>query len=540
MVNTIDHLGIGLADLMYAPFGGAKAFDLNTVMQSFTSGTAQVFNWIGFLGVAIGAVVAPFLMLGIILSVLVAIFVGFLTLLFRKIIIILALIFVPVALISWMMPNDGLRQYWKLWWSNFSKALMMFPLIIAVIAGGRIFAKIGSGQADFVGFFIVLVGFFGPLFILPKTFKWGGTAMQLAGNAMTKAQTATLKKPKEFLGERQKGWSAERTRQSQERYLNNEGFNWRRPWRRPVDLVKAGAADPTLWGRRRRQAMDNYVFKGLESEETDLKAANARAQNNINRLRSDDQDPYARALAAGQKVEVGRDGRIIATRYRADAAGNFVDAAGNIIADSSGRFAAGRGAHDLVVDANGQLHADDQGRITGAIDATKATDIERRAGIDQTVRLGGDGNIQFLHRTFERELTSNDPEKITAANRALTAHVGTLFDKMPQMYKNPDYLTTHDVARTINGIGAEELRKLSAPSFTTMLNQTQLGGDAASENRLVGVYLQTMNDINRRGSVAPEINREMFRYASTLPATDPRRDEILRHTTPDGTLNPLP
>lgn len=199
VINTVDDMGRGLADIMYAPFGGSDALNLNSVMKPFV-GEAIAFNWVGIPALAVFAVVAPFIVIGLILTVLVAIFVGFLTLLFRKIIIILALIFVPVALISWMMPNDGLRKYWKLWWDNFIKALMMFPLIVVMIAAGRIFAKIGSGQGgDFVGFFIVLVGFFGPLFILPKTFKWGGALMQSAGSAISSAGQKGLKKPKEVL-----------------------------------------------------------------------------------------------------------------------------------------------------------------------------------------------------------------------------------------------------------------------------------------------------------------------------------------------------
>ena len=123
IVNTVDHLGVGLADIMYAPFGGSKALDLNSVMEPFKT-EGIVFSWVGIGALVVFGVVAPFVVLGLILIVLVAIFVGFLTLLFRKILIILALIFVPVALIAWMMPNDGLRKYWKLWWDNFIKALM--------------------------------------------------------------------------------------------------------------------------------------------------------------------------------------------------------------------------------------------------------------------------------------------------------------------------------------------------------------------------------------------------------------------------------
>ena len=300
VVNTVDDLGRGIADLMYAPFCGSEALNLNTIMSDFkTEGT--VFSWVGIPALLIFGVVAPFIALGMILTVLVALLAGFLTLLFRKIIIILALIFVPLALISWMMPNDGLRKYWKLWWDNFIKALMMFPLIIAIIAAGRIFAKIGSAQIDFVGFFIVLVGFFGPLFILPKTFKWGGTVMTMAGNAMQKAQTATLKKPREFLGERQKGYSAERTFQSQERYSRNEGFNWRRPWRRPIDLVKSGQIDPTLWGRRRQRAMDTYFEKGEKTTQEDVSAAEAKLirERQAHRARGGQHDLYLQAIASG-------------------------------------------------------------------------------------------------------------------------------------------------------------------------------------------------------------------------------------------------
>ncbi len=279
VVNTVDDLGVGLADLIYQPFGGAKALDLNTIMGPFTNsvagGTSVVlFNWVGIGALAVFGVVAPFIVLGMILTVLVAIFVGFLTLLFRKILIILALIFVPVALIAWMMPNDGLRKYWKLWWDNFIKALMMFPLIIALIAGGRIFAKIGSGQGgDFVGFFIVLVGFFGPLFILPKTFKWGGTLMQTVGNGLTKAQERTLKKPKEFLGERQKGYTEERRLKSKERVAAGKGFNPRRPWRYPVDKFLSGQWDPTLTGRRAERALATYKKTGRDAYTEDLAAA---------------------------------------------------------------------------------------------------------------------------------------------------------------------------------------------------------------------------------------------------------------------------
>lgn len=308
VINFADDLGRGLADIMYAPFGGSDALNLKEVMAPYADKskdgqTALLFSWFSFLGGVIAIVVAPFLVLGAILTILVAIFVAFLTLLFRKILIILSLIFVPVALIAWMMPNEGLRKYWKLWWDNFIKALMMFPLIILIIAAGRIFAKIGSGTSDLVGFFIVLVGFFGPLFILPKTFKWGGTAMTMAGNAMTKAQTASLKKPKEALkgfneryqGERAKAYST----------LDSRGM---RAFRR----IQSGHFLPTERSRRLTIAAGNK-WASERNEEADAMA-----------LRTQE-----KALAGYDYADMDDDGNYL--RYSKNAAGEYLDVAGNVV-----------------------------------------------------------------------------------------------------------------------------------------------------------------------------------------------------------------
>lgn len=309
VVNTVDHLGVGLADIMYAPFGGSDALNLNSVMSGFKT-EGILFSWVGIPAMIIFGVVAPFIVLGLILTVLVALFVGFLTLLFRKILIILALIFVPVALIAWMMPNDGLRKYWKLWWDNFIKALMMFPLIIAMIAAGRIFAKIGSGQSDFVGFFIVLVGFFGPLFILPKTFKWGGTLMQAAGQGISKAQTAALKKPREGI----KGMNERYQGKMAKKYAPGEGSFASRGFRR----LQSGHFIPTKRSQRLAiQAGDKY---------------------------SAEQDEMAQALIKrkGEKVMVdgyetvmrNKSGRALSkTRIRRDAAGDMLDEEGKVTKD---------------------------------------------------------------------------------------------------------------------------------------------------------------------------------------------------------------
>lgn len=356
VINTVDDLGRGLADIIYAPFGGSKAMTFDKIMLAF--GTEEiVWNWIGIGALGVFTAVAPFVVLGLVLTVLVAIAAGFLALLFRQILIILALIVVPLALIAWMMPNEGLRKYWKLWWDNFIKALMMFPLIVLMIAAGRIFAKIGSGQTDFVGFFIVLIGFFGPLFILPKTFKWGGQAMAFAGEKMQKAQERTLKKPKEFLGERQKGLFEERKSRSQERTRTGNALRWRRPstWFRPnlyLDKFRSGQWDPTLGfpgSNIRGRKFAQYRQGGAKFEEENIAAEYVSLKDETERIDPNDKDDYVRAAAADRS---NRNRRLAALQLLADLAGNgnhlAIQREFELIYDEQGHIRPGQ--HDASVD----------------------------------------------------------------------------------------------------------------------------------------------------------------------------------------------
>jgi hypothetical protein len=73
---------------------------------------------------------------------------------------------------------------------------MMFPLIVAIIAAGRIFGTIaGSTSHSLLSLLAVLVGFFGPLFVLPKTYQWGGAALGSLGGAMVNSTKAYRRKP---------------------------------------------------------------------------------------------------------------------------------------------------------------------------------------------------------------------------------------------------------------------------------------------------------------------------------------------------------
>src|SRR6185436_2847867 len=114
------------------------------------------------------------LVLMVVFAAVVSLLVGLAVLIFRKVLIIALLLTAPVALIMWILP--GTERYWKMWFDNFMKVLFMFPVIIVILEAGRIFAYSAgaAGDSQFLKLFLVMVSFFGVLFVLPKAFRWGG------------------------------------------------------------------------------------------------------------------------------------------------------------------------------------------------------------------------------------------------------------------------------------------------------------------------------------------------------------------------------
>ncbi len=185
VVNLVNDIGNGLAAFMFAPFGGSDNLELGALLANagISVVEAAAINWVALIAVVGLAAAALPTTLFLVFAAIVALFTALVTLVLRKIIIIMCLILAPLALLAWILP--GTQRYWKLWADNFTKVLVMFPIIIAIVASGRIFAYVVGTQDNnkFLSLILVLVGFFGPLFLLPKAFKWGGSAMAYAGNA---------------------------------------------------------------------------------------------------------------------------------------------------------------------------------------------------------------------------------------------------------------------------------------------------------------------------------------------------------------------
>ncbi len=410
IIDIVNNLGRGIADIMFLPFGGADNMDLWSLLNNANlgNGTLVAMNWGALLVFGVLGVAFLFTMLGLAFMAIIALLFAVVTLIFRKILIVTLIIFVPIALLAWTLP--GTERYWKLWRENFLKVLMMFPIIMAIIASGRIFAYVvGTPDTNkFMALLFILVGFFGPLFLLPRTFKWGGQAMNLAGERIMGVGKTVGDRQKNFMKSRQEGWNAERTRRSQERVSRKEGFNSLRPWRLPVDKVKSGQWDPTLWGRRSEEHLNSYIAKGAASEEEEYKQANARLRQTYEQLdetrKGNSKDDLVRAIARGQSDF---------TYYTVD----------------------------------GQAHK-----------IGKIRESDKRAALDQLSALGGAGNMRVLAETLDELQDTGDPgsqerqDALLMRNKFLNANAGSLFAKMPHLYKGVD--------STISGLSAENITQM--------------------------------------------------------------------------------
>lgn len=171
-INTSD--GVTLQDLYAPSIGGAGV---------------QIVGAVGFIGGAILAASSGpilLLLLSILLGAVVTMLTAFFVLVARQILIVALLILAPIAILSWVFPGND--KLWKLWWQTFSKMLLMYPLIMILIASGRIGAYV-IGNADSSGLegavlnpILKLVAYTIPYAMIPATFKFaGGLLGNIAG-----------------------------------------------------------------------------------------------------------------------------------------------------------------------------------------------------------------------------------------------------------------------------------------------------------------------------------------------------------------------
>jgi hypothetical protein len=239
LIQFINVVGAGVLGIITTPFTRQEdaqislslrgALEQADIVQSGGSAVDSVSSGIGLAGIVAAGTFAAFasglVTLGIIISTLfsaaIVLFFVFLLLIARQMLIILLLLAAPLAILAWIFPGND--KMWKLWWSSFSKLLLMFPLIMAILGVGRVFAFVvaesagGDNENRIVTMLLIVAAYIIPFAAIPFTFKWvGGIFGTLSGMVNDKERG--------FLDKRKKARAETRAR-TRELAGQNRRFN---------------------------------------------------------------------------------------------------------------------------------------------------------------------------------------------------------------------------------------------------------------------------------------------------------------------------
>ena len=184
-INLTNDLGIGVRQLIYLGASHSGGTNLTnggaTAVENILAiGAIASLGFVGLLSFAATAALAGA--------------VAYLVLIIRQMVIIVLVIFAPVAIAAYMLPNTN--KAWKFWWEAFSRCLLMFPMISALIAIGRVFASTVSDNL------ISFVAYFAPYFLIPLTFRLAGGVLGTLGGFVNDRSRGMFDGLKNFRGNR--------------------------------------------------------------------------------------------------------------------------------------------------------------------------------------------------------------------------------------------------------------------------------------------------------------------------------------------------
>lgn len=294
VIGFFNTFGFNVRELIYTPFSGPE---YQGVLQGET-----IFTF--FLGTG-GALV--FLGAGALLSFLataaLAVLVGFLIIIVRNLALIVIIIFAPIAIACWVLPNTS--KVWNLWKDNFLGLLFVFPIISAFIAIGRVFSAVSLNSAGgtatpgstTAGQIIGFVAYFLPYFLLPIAFRLATGVIGTVAGFVNNSNKGAFDRLKKYRGNKMAENSANLAAGTR---TNNRAFN-----AFSSRAANVGSSPLTLgMSRKGRQA---YQQKIEAAGMADAKGKGSAIMFNDEALRAGTYGSAA-AAKAGMRAEVDASG----------------------------------------------------------------------------------------------------------------------------------------------------------------------------------------------------------------------------------------
>lgn len=187
-VDVTNVLGDGIASLIVSQVEGFRSAEVTNLVDGVGS-AAGLYG----LGVLAGQAVSNiWLVIAMIVPVALTALVVAFTLVIRQVAISFLIITAPFAFLSWILPNT--QKMFELWKDNFTKILLMYPLIMILFASGKLFSVVATATVNSnpveteILSIISVVAQVLPLILLPATFKLAGSGMTAAAGALKTLQ----------------------------------------------------------------------------------------------------------------------------------------------------------------------------------------------------------------------------------------------------------------------------------------------------------------------------------------------------------------
>lgn len=162
---------------------------MSSGMQTVTENmaTPAMIGIVGFFVVLIIAILA-----------LISILIATIAMLIRQFVIVFLFIVAPIAFVLWVLPNT--EKFFKMWWENLLKAIMMYPIVTGMISLSLVLAGASSvifGGAEITPLIAALFPMVA-LILVPKAFKWSGQLMAATSGAVAARLTGAAKAPAKY------------------------------------------------------------------------------------------------------------------------------------------------------------------------------------------------------------------------------------------------------------------------------------------------------------------------------------------------------
>ncbi len=541
LTGLSNDAGNGIRSIIYAPFkdmanlGGSISGGSIVALTLIGTGGALAFGWIGLLSFVVTGAIASLVAVSV--------------LILRKILILLIIMMAPFAIAASILPNT--RKLYEAWKSALTAVLVVFPIIMAFIAIGRVFSTVAfhSPGSQTVNQLIAIIAYFAPYFLITTAFRMAGGLIEKASGMLNERSRGVSERLREYRGNK--------VTQNMSNMAQGQRFQGSNPLARSFNATTFGA---TTLARSKVKGTVlnpfNYATSGGR-QRARLAMANAIGQRrNLNAMNYADSDAakvakfsdallraqtYANAseALANMSTDFGMDeGSVQSAVAAAKANGGF--GRNQQLNATAGLFATGTGYDDLrqAVEAIHRVAGNNEEMAMSLIGNGNATsgdvgrtDLKPSFGeyvrLYNSIRQNGSVSDAEINQAYVEAIKQNDTNSLVRGKPKATSNLAPVLAQALHEARQ----TANDPNAGFNdqGESLQELAKVEAGRLAGIAEQMQQNAGMYASG-VIRTSTDTMHTDTRADRL--EVQAEASPYVT---AVSPTSGELRPVMMPDPT-----